>query len=164
MAKRLSLIAPIALSLVIVVNYQNCAPSKMGAADGAPNTGVNATANSSVVLADPNAPQQVTIIDDIRADTKVSFVQTSALVAPLPSTTSLNGICSQKETGATLRWTLTDDISQEAIGDGFAGCDRGGFQIDAPANLMTCGKSYHILAQFGVDPGAEMQLQMPCAN
>ena len=121
----------------IIASHQNCAP-----APGA----IGATNSAS------QRPSNVTVIDDVKADSAVSFAAKEIQLNSQLREVSLQGICSENQQDATLAWEVRKQGADEAdvFATGFARCDGGKFQVElAPTQLLECDKAYVVKARLG---------------
>lgn len=136
-----------ALGLIMLFQYQNCAP-----ATGAKSLSVN------------NDNGLVTTIDDVNSAAAVQFPQEKVQVASSDQPTLIDGECALQEGQAVLGWKATDG-SGNTVETGYSVCDQGKFQVEmAPSNEMDCGASYTVKAQLGQGQAGEVQVSRDCSS
>ncbi len=145
--KRLSLV--FGCSLLILTHYQNCAQVPNSRLVGAEST-------------DSGEDSPRYIIDPVRLNNGVTFVEKTVQLEKNQHSLELNGICAEGQSGATLRWDLRDQENVN-IGSGYADCEQGGFRLElSPVQSLKCGEPYTLSAQIGVGKGDTVEIQRDC--
>ena len=146
------------LTVLVLLNYQNCAPLPKGAASA---DSPSATGDSLTPVNNGSAP--VTTIDDVLANSKVSFVKSSLVLDPDANAVDLAGVCSESQDGATLRWDLMLGGDGAILDHGFVGCAKAAFTVSL-SNLqnLSCGQLYIVRAQLGPQGAGEVSLVRDC--
>lgn len=111
------------LSLVVILNFQNCAPSNVAGTDAGSGSTVAAFAQ--------------------KGDGGARFPDARAFVSSGETRATASGTCGDDKAGARLSWELKDvDGDTMAVGQG--ACDESGaFKIDLQdAEALQCGQDY----------------------
>jgi hypothetical protein len=152
-----------ALGVGLLVPFQNCAPTSSSAPALATSPSEQAASSSAVGANSSSSGLPVSTIDNVNATTALVFVESSATGSASGPALSLNGICSQQQNGATLRWTLSDPASGEEIATDVMPCDQGSFSVEiAPAQLPQCGYAYSVKAVLGMGQPASATVSKAC--
>jgi hypothetical protein len=138
-----------AMGLIMLFQYQNCAP-----ASGARSMNAYSSNDNGVV----------TTIDDVNAATGVAFLQSKVQVASSDQPTVIEGECAAIQEGAVLGWKVHDDMGHMRE-TGYSQCEQGHFQVEmAPSNELECDKSYEVSAQLAAGVGGHVELQRDCSD
>lgn len=139
------------LSCLMLLQYQNCgqAPQGMASTDAA-------------LVENPANP--VSVIDDVKSASALSFNQKQVEIHTDVQTVSLVGHCPVEQEGAVLAWRIHDAASGQELGRGFANCQNEEFRVElAPTQDLQCDQSYQVTARLGMGEPGEMALVRRCA-
>ena len=134
------------LGLIVVFQYQNCAPAGSG------SSGSGATLGSPVTIIDKNDIQGL----------DVSFAQKQVTIQSSTETVDLDGICSSQQDGSVFQWKLTD-ASNSRLDSGMITCKSGSFKVEInPTQALNCDQQYQVSAQLGLGQAGEVILTRKC--
>lgn len=121
-------------SFLLTVQYQNCAQSPAVASDEENST--------------------VTVIDDVKADSDISFSTKEVEVDDSASLVVLEGTCPENQDEAILGWAVRMAGDGDDLANGYAQCQAGRFLVElAPPGDFECDTVYEVRARLGF--GAE---------
>ena len=134
------------LGLMVVFQYQNCAPAGNGTSANGSATG------SPVSIIDKNDVQGL----------DVSFAQKQVTIQSSTETVDLDGICSSQQDGSVFQWKLTDSSSSQ-LDSGMITCKSGSFKVEInPTQALNCDQQYQVSAQLGLGQAGEVILTRKC--
>ncbi len=139
-----SLMVVLVSMLILLTQYQNCAPPSQY--DESLNEG---------------APP-ISTIDDVNLSTNVQILEKDLVISESAESFSLNGLCFKEQSGAILKWTLSDPEGA-VIDEGHVRCDLGGFHLEVLAgDDLHCDKSYTVSVQLGVGEQGSATISRDC--
>lgn len=138
------------LSCLILFQYQNCAQAPQG------------LSNQPELVVDDPSP--VTVIDDVKGASALSFSQKQVEIHSATEAVSLVGHCPKEQEGSILAWRVQDSESGRELGRGFAQCIGEQFLVElAPAQELECDQEYQVSARLGLGQPGEVTLLRRCA-
>ncbi len=131
------------LGLMVVFQYQNCAPA---------STSSSSSSSSPVSIIDKNDTQGL----------DVSFAQKSVTIQSSTEMVNLDGICSSQQDGSVFQWQLKD-TSGAVLDSGMITCQSGAFKVQInPTQALSCDQTYQVSAQLGTGQAGEVILTRKC--
>jgi hypothetical protein len=131
--------------LIMITQYQNCAPAPRNASDS--YTDIDGA---------------VHVINPVQTSGIVAFADKHVAVASAAASVVLNGSCRNDQVGSTFQWQLRD-VSGNSLADGLVDCTEQGFEVEvAPMQDLDCESTYAVVAQFGVSESEAVLINRNC--
>lgn len=147
------------LALLLIVNFQNCAPSQMAGVGSISSESEKGLASGAT----SDDSQPVSVIDPTNTDHAVSFKNNFVEIHPDVSTLTLLGVCDPEQEGAVLAWRMKDSESGEDFANGYESCEEGGFKLTLDhAQEIACGVDFTLTAYLGAGEGSALHLVRRC--
>lgn len=132
-----------ALTLLILTQFQNCAPAR---------SVQNATASSG---------GQVRLVEDLNK-VEIQFATGELQVQDTVATVNIDGLCNRAHNGAKLRWTVWAD-NGAVLMTGESSCQSGQFELDmSGVDQLVCGVSHQLVVQGDWGGSAFTLMQRRC--
>ncbi len=135
---------------LVLFNYQNCSQVDL-------NTGFQ-----NELPSETEDTGLATVIDDVNLHTKLLFFEDKLQFHFETDQFSIDGICSEHQNRATLRWSLYNN-DKLLLDNGFSVCMDSTFIVTTSSELkFDCHETLFLEAQLGLGEKAIVQLQKEC--
>lgn len=139
----------LSLSFLVMLQYQNCAPNSMQAAQG---QGFG-----------DDGSMPVSVIDHVNTDGLLRFNAKAVEIHTDVQAVVLKGVCSSSQNGSVLGWSVNDLEGGYELGRGYSVCQDGQFEIElAPTQQLECGHDYGVSAYIGNGEASELTISRRC--
>jgi hypothetical protein len=134
-----------AVGVLMLTQFQNCAPAP-GGASGA---------------AEQSSP--VGVINPVNGTSALRFQFEKVQVTDKVQSAVLDGECERIAEGTIVGWDVQDESGSKS--GGTVQCDRGRFQVEIdPKQELECGKVYEVSARLADGTEGRTEVEMVCAN